>query len=85
MIVLKIHRKEILVLDPLVADTNWSDKSIQKGYRVDSIIMETKFGINNATKANVKHTKQSDSISCGVMICYYADQIINGNTLFKLL
>ena len=85
MIVLKIHRKEILVLDPLVADTNWSDKSIQKGYRVDSIIMETKFGINNATKANVKHTKQAGSISCGVMICYYADQIINGNTLFKLL
>ena len=46
--------------------------TIQKGYGVDSIIMETKFGINNATKANVKHTKQSDSISCGVMICYCA-------------
>ena len=85
LVVLKIHRKEISVLDPLVADTNWSDKSIQESYRVGSIIMETKFGINNATKANVKHTKQSDSISCGVMICYYADQIINGNTLFKLL
>ena len=85
LVVLKIHRKEISVLDPLVADTNWSDKSIQESYRVGSIIMETKFGINNATKANVKHTKQSDSISCGVMICYYADQIINGNTLFELL
>ena len=85
LIVWKIHRKEILVLDPLVADTNWSDKSFQKVYRVDSIIMETKFGINKATKANVKHTKQAGSISCGVMICYYADQIINGNTLFKLL
>ena len=85
LVVLKIHRKEISVLDPLVADTNWSDKSIQESYRVGSIIMETKFGINNATKANVKHTKQSDSISCGVMICYYADQIINGNTLFERL
>ena len=85
LVVLKIHRKEISALDPLLADTNWSDKSIQKGYRVGSTIMEIKFGINNATKANVKHTKQSDSISCGVMICYYADQIINGNILFKLL
>ena len=47
--------------------------------------METKFGINNATKANIKHTKQPDSISFGVMICYYADQIINGNALFELL
>ena len=47
--------------------------------------METKFSINNATKANVKHTKQPDSTSCSVMICYYADQIINGNALFELL
>ena len=85
LVVLKVHRKEISVLDPLVTDTNWSNKSIQKGYRISSIIMETKFGINNATKVNVKHTKQSDSISCGVMICYYADQIINGNTLFERL
>ena len=85
MIVLKIHRKEISVLDPLVADTSWFDKSVEKGYQVSSIIMETKFGINNATKANVKHTKQPDNISFGVMICYYADQIINGNALFELL
>ena len=85
LIVLKIHRKEISVLDPLIANTNWSDKSIENGYRVGSIIIETKFGINNATKANIKHTKQSDSISFGVMICYYADQIINSNTLFELL
>ena len=85
LIVLKIHKKEISVLDPLVVDTNWSDKWVQNGYRVGSIIMETKFGINNSTKANVKHTKQSDSISCGVMICYYVDQIINSNTLFEFL
>ena len=58
MIGLKIHRKEISVLDPLIADKNWSDKSIQKVYRVCWIITKTKFGKNNAAKLNIPAIRQ---------------------------
>ena len=31
------------------------------------------------TKINITHVKQSDAISCGAMVCNYAEKVINGN------
>ena len=80
LIILNIDQKTISVLDPLLRDTNWSNTSVKKAFQVGVRIMETKFDIANVTKANMKHIPQSDSVSCGVMVCYYASQIIKGNT-----
>ena len=31
------------------------------------------------TKINITHVKQPHAISCGAMVCYYAEKIISGN------
>ena len=49
-------------------------------------IMRLKFNVQAQykTKVNITHVKQRDSVSCGTIVCYYTEKIINGNFLFVL-
>ena len=84
LIVINIERKTIAVLDPLVTDTVWTGTSTCKGFQVGMDIMKLKFNIDfqDVKKVNIKHHKQPDGISCGVLVCFYAEQIIKGSKSF---
>ena len=68
-------------MDPLVKNTVWVDASVRKGLNVGLEIMRLKFNVQaeDMTKINITHVKQPDAISCGAMVCYYAEKIISSN------
>ena len=71
--------RAIGVLDLLATDTHWTDTSVQRGYRIGLSLMQMKFGLTYVKQVNIRLVKQPDNSSCGVMVCYYAEQIVNGN------
>ena len=77
LVVVNISETAIGSLDPLETDTHWTDTSVQRGYRIGSSLMQMKFGLKDVKQVNIRHVKQPDNSSCGVMVCYYAEQIIN--------
>ena len=79
LVVVNISERAIAVLDSLVTNTRWTDTSAQGGYRISLSLIQMKFGLTDVKQLNVRHVKQPDSSSCGVYVCYYAEQIINGN------
>ena len=79
LVVVNISERTIGVLDPLTTDTHWTDTSVQRRYRIGLNLMQMKFGLTNVKRVNIRHVKQPDNSSCGVLVCYYAEQMINGN------
>ena len=81
LVVVSIKERTITVMDPLAKNTMWADASVRKNVEVGLEIMRLKFNVKaqHRTKINIAHVKQSDAISCGAMVCYYAEKIISGN------
>ena len=68
-------------MDPLVKNSMWADASVRKALEVGLEIMRLKFNVQvqHMTKINITHVQQPDALSCGAMVCYYAEKIISGN------
>ena len=81
LVVVSTKERTIVVMDPLVKNTIWADASGRKGVEVGLEIMRLKFNVQakDMTKINITHAKQPDGISCGAMVCYYAEKTISGN------
>ena len=79
LVVVSIKERTIAVMDLLVKNTVWADTSVHKGVDVGLEIIRLKFNVEDMTKINVTHVKQPNAISCGAMVCYYAEKIISGN------
>ena len=81
LVVVSIKERTIAVMDPHVKNSMWADASARKGVEVGLEIMRLKFNVQAQymTKINITHVKQPDAISCGAMVCYYAERIISGN------
>ena len=77
LVVVNISERANGILDSLATDTHWTNTSVQRGYRIGLSLMQMKFGLTK--QVNIKLVKQPDNSSCGVMVCYYAEQIINSN------
>ena len=73
LVVINISERAIGVLDPLSTDTHWTYTSARKGYRIGLSLMQMKFGLTDVKQVNIKHARQSDSNSCGVMVRYYPE------------
>ena len=58
--------------------------SVRRGVKVGLEIMRLKFNVRaqDMTKINITHVKQPDAISCGAVVCYYAEKIISGNVFW---
>ena len=62
----------------------WADASVRKDLDVGLEIMRLKFYVQaqDMTKINITHVKQPDAISCGAMVCYYAEKIFSAIIFF---
>ena len=72
--VVKISSCEMLFLDPMKNEAKESDnafKSVNK-------LFHQKFGKTIQKVSSPDHNLQDDSKSCGVLCCYYAEQICSG-------
>ena len=81
LVVISIKERTITVIGPLVQNTMWADASARKGVQVGLEIMRWKFNVQvqHMTKVKITHVKQPNAISCGAMVCYYAEKIINND------
>ena len=57
---------------------------MRKDLDVGLEIMRLKFYVQaqDMTKINITHVKQPDAISCGAMVCYYAEKIFSAIIFF---
>ena len=78
LVVVSIKERTIAVMDLLVKNTVWANTSVRKGVDVGLEMIRLKFNVEDMTKINVTHVKQPNAISCGAMVCYYAEKIISG-------
>ena len=81
LVAIDMKRKQILYLDPLAnVDANQNVFA-----RMLSTFMPQKlertFGLSGFQICSLPHTLQTDSNSCGVLVCWYAMQLINGKSL----
>ena len=85
LVVVFIKERTIAVMDPLVKNSMWADASARKAREVGLEIMRLKFNVQvqHMTKINITHVQQPDAISCGAMVCYYAEKIISGNIFWS--
>ena len=67
-------------MDLLVKNTVLVDASARKDIDGGLEIIRLKFNVpaEDMSKINIAHVKQPDAISCGAMVCYYAEKIISG-------
>ena len=81
LVVVSIKERAIAVMDPHVKNSMWADASVRKGVEVRLEIMRLKFNdqAQYMIKIYITHVKQPDAISCGAMVCYYAEKIISCN------
>ena len=73
LVVVNISERATGVRDPLTSDMHWTDASVQRGYRIGLSLMQMKFGLTDVKQVNIRHVKQPDNSSCGVLVCYYVD------------
>ena len=70
-------------MDPLVKNIMWADPSVCKAFEIELEIMILKFNVQaqHMTKINITHTKKPNAISCSSAVRYYAEKIINDETV----
>ena len=81
LVAISVQRKQILYLDPMVN----GDVSQNAFVKMLSTFMPQKlertFALSGFQIGSMPHTLQTDSISCGVLVCWYAMQLVNGKSL----
>ena len=78
LIAISVIDKKLCILDPLHQKVQPSESSYKKAMTIASHILKSKFDIDDFTVVNLDHSLQSDSVSCGVLVCYYAEQLSKG-------
>ena len=71
------HRR-YCIIDPLRDDIDEGSETFVKALFVKKCILQNKFGFELNSFKKIDHPLQNDSISCGVMICYYAKRFTQG-------
>ena len=64
-----ISESAIGVLDPLAIICTGLETSVQRGYQIGLRLMQVKFGLTDVEQVNIRHIKQPDNSSCGVLLC----------------
>ena len=82
-----LSSRRYCIIDLLRDDMNEGSKTFAKTLFVIKCILQNKFGLElkslNLEKND--HPLQNDSISCGVMVCYYAKRFTQGNAFVLTL
>ena len=68
------------IIEPLRDDIDEGSETFLKALFLTKCILQNKFGLelNSFNLEKIDHSLQNDSISCGVMVCYYAKRFIQG-------
>ena len=72
----------LYVLDPLNNGVDKNSTTFRKSYNVAVNALTKKFGAQNVQIGQMDHVMQKDGISCGVLVCYYAEQLARGLLTF---
>ena len=82
-----LHHRRYCIIDPLRDDIDKDSERFVKALFVIKCILQNKFGleIKSFNLEKVHHPLQNDSISCGVMVCYYAKRFTQGNAFVLTL
>ena len=78
LLFVNLKTKTLYILDRLKqhADADL----VSKASIITNIILEKKFGYSKGCSiASLSHFLQKDAVRCGVLLCYYASQIVEGN------
>ena len=82
-----LRNRRYCIIDPLRDDIDEGSETFVKALFVIKCILQNKFGLElkslNLEKND--HPLQNDSISCGVMVCYYAKRFTQGNAFVLTL
>ena len=71
LICINLSEVTVSVLDPMVRRCQDQD-----ALDVARTVLQKKFGIHKFLTKKMQYSLQRDSISCGVFVCYFAEQIV---------
>ena len=80
LVAVDLQLRKVLYLDPL-QNVNVDNRFVQLLSVFMPQILNTKFGLSGFAIESPPHTLQTDLKSCGVLVCWYALQLINGRPL----
>ena len=68
------------IVDPFRDDIDEGSETFVKALFIIKCILQNKFGLelNSFNLEKIDHSLQNDSISCGVMVCYYTKRFAQG-------
>ena len=83
LIAADLSEKEIIYLDPMKSGASTSDEYVKKAVEMFFWILHRKFSVrhDSVSLASPHHTLQDDAKSCGVMVCWYAERLIKGESV----
>ena len=77
LLFINLKTKTLYILDPLKQHVDAD--LVNKASIITNIILEKKFGYSKRCRiGSMPHFLQKDAVSCGVLSCYYASQIVKG-------
>ena len=83
LIIIDIGNKKVILLDPTNSKINKDDDLCERAFNVGKRILSLKFHSEvDGNLTTVDHVRQRDSKSCGVFVCYYAEQYAKGRFRF---
>ena len=74
--------KTITILDPLQLQLNKTNKTVKESIKLDYAVFSNKFNTEPVHEIlDETHVIQTDIYNCGVFVCFYAYQIVNGKNI----
>ena len=81
-VVIDLQQKNIFYVDPLNSVAEIQNSTyMQVLAKFLPSLLERKFGLSEFRITSPPHTLQPDSSSCGVLVCWYASQFVQGKSL----
>lgn len=82
LVAIDLLQKKMLYVDPLNSATEIQNSAhMQILVEFLPSLLERKFGVSGLQLISPPHTLQPDSSSCGVLVCWYASQFVQGKSL----
>ena len=82
LIAIDLQQRNIFYVDPLNAADDIKNKAqMQIIAKFIPLIIENKFGLSEFQISSPPHTLQQDTSSCGVFVCWYASQFVQGKSM----
>jgi hypothetical protein len=81
LVAIDLQHKQILYLDPMINVDVHQNGFAQLLSTFMPQMLERTFGLSGFEIGSLPHTLQTDSINCGVLVCWYAMRLVNGKSL----